>query len=180
MEIALLILLLIPYMAIHYLLTDHDTPADKDRKRFGRGLTMLHTRQYEEAYTFFNEAVKLYPKSAIAYAWRAKSQLALGNHYSAIYDLTQAISRDNTLAECYLDKGKAHLDINEPMEAFREFDKAVWYFRDENADAYRWRAVARIALGQVSHAQGDLRRAIALGDENAVLLLRRVTVSAKD
>jgi tetratricopeptide (TPR) repeat protein len=176
METAVLILLTVIYMTIHYLLTDHDTAADKDRQRFHRGLTMLRDRQLEEAYTFFNEAVKLYPKSAIAYAWRAKSQLALGNHYSAIYDLTQALSRDNTLADCYLDKGMAHLDIDEPTEAFREFDKAVWYFRDENAEAYRWRAVARMALGQVSQAQGDLRRAVALGDENAVILLRQVGV----
>jgi tetratricopeptide (TPR) repeat protein len=176
MEIALLIFLLIPYMAIHYFLTDHDTPADKDRQRFQRGLTLLCDREFEAAYTYFNEAVKLYPKSAMAYAWRGKSQLALGNQYSAIYDLTQAISRDNTLAECYLDKGIAHLEVDELTEAFREFDKAVWYFRDENADVYRWRAVARIALGQASQAQGDLRRAVTLGDEKAVVMLRQYAV----
>ncbi len=174
METILLIFLLIPYMAIHYWLTDHDTPADKDRQRFQHGLAMLRDQQVDEAYAFFNEAVKLYPKSAIAYAWRAKSQLALGNHYSAIYDLTQALSRDNTLADCYLDKGMAHMKIGEPTEAFCEFDKAVWYFRDTHADAYRWRAIARIALGHGKQAEGDLRRAIHLGDENAVLLLRKL------
>jgi tetratricopeptide (TPR) repeat protein len=173
MEIALLILLLIPYMAIHYWLTDHDTPADKDRKRFQRGLTLLRDREYEEAFTFFNETVRLYPKSAIAYALRAKCQLALGNQYSAIYDLTQAISRDNTLADCYLDKGQAHYQLTEYVDAFREFDKAVWYFRDEQPDAYRWRALCRLELGQVKQAEGDLRRAVLLGDENSFHLLKQ-------
>jgi tetratricopeptide (TPR) repeat protein len=99
--------------------------------------------------------------------------LAQENYYSAIYDLTQAINRDNTLADCYLDRGMAYYHVLQFDDAFREFDKAVWHFRDENPDAYRWRALSRVHLQQLPQAENDLNRAVMLGDENSVYLLQQ-------
>ena len=166
-------LLFVLYLTIRYYVIDHDTPADKDRKRFKKGIDLISERNFEEAHPYFDEAVRQHPKSAIAYAYRGKCQLAQENYYSAIYDLTQAISRDNTLAECYLDRGIALYGIDEFQNAFREFDKAVWYFRDEKPDAYRWRALARIQVRQLPQAESDLRRAVSLGDENSFHILRQ-------
>jgi len=171
MEVALLGLLFVIYLTIRYYLVDHDTPADKDRKRFRKGIELVRSRNYAEAHRYFTEAIRQYPKSAIAYAYRGKCQLVQENYYSAIYDLTQAINRDNTLADCYLDRGIAYYSIEQFNDAFREFDKAVWHFRDEKPDAYRWRALARIRVRQLPQAESDLRRAVALGDENSFHLL---------
>lgn len=171
MEIALLSLFFVLYLTIRYFMIDHDTPSEKDQKRFRKGIELVQNRNFPDAHRYFDEAVKQYPKSAIAYAYRAKCQLAQENYYSAIYDLTQAISRDNTLAECYLDRGIAYYNIAEFNSAFREFDKAVWHFRDEQPDAYRWRALARIQVRQLPQAEYDLRRAVSLGDENSFHIL---------
>lgn len=171
MEVALLSLLFILYLTIRYYVVDHDTPADKDRKRFRKGIEHVNNWDFEQAHRYFDEAIRQHPKSAVAYAYRGKCQLVQANYYSAIYDLTQAISRDNTLADCYLDRGIALYRIKEFQNAFREFDKAVWHFRDEQPDAYRWRALARIQVGQLSQAESDLRRAVSLGDENSFHLL---------
>lgn len=171
MEVMLLSLLFGLYLTIRYYLVDHDTSADKDRKRFRKGIDFVKNRQFEEAFHYFDDAVRQYPKSALAYAYRGKCHLAQENYYSAIYDLTQAISRDNTLADCYLDRGIAYYQTTEYPTAFREFDKAVWHFRDEKPDAYRWRAVARIQLRQLPQAENDLRRAVSMGDENSFHLL---------
>ncbi|WP_338870406.1 tetratricopeptide repeat protein [Spirosoma sp. SC4-14] len=171
MEVALLGLLFVVYLTIRYYFVDHDTPADKDRKRFRKGIELVTCRNYAEAHRYFTDAIRHYPKSAIAYAYRGKCQLVQENYYSAIYDLTQAINRDNTLADCYLDRGIAYYSIEQYNEAFREFDKAVWHFRDEQPDAYRWRALARIRVRQLPQAESDLRRAVALGDENSFHLL---------
>ncbi|TAE29007.1 MAG: hypothetical protein EAZ91_13370 [Cytophagales bacterium] len=173
MEVSLIGLLFAVYLAIKYFVTDHDTPADKDRIRFETGIEQLKNRDLEPAFTYFNEAVKQHPKSAIAYAYRGKCQLLQDNYYSAIYDLTQALSRDNTLGDCYLDRGIAYYKTHQFPEAFREFDKAVWHLRDEQPDAYRWRALARIQLRQIQQAENDLRRAVMLGDENSFQLLRQ-------
>ncbi len=171
MEIALLSLLFVLYLIIRYYVVDHDTPTDKDRNRFRKGIDLVNNRSFDEAHRYFDEAVRQHPKSALAYAYRGKCQLAQENFYSAIYDLTQAVSRDNTLADCYLDRGIAFYAIGEYANAFREFDKAVWHFRDEQPDAYRWRALARIQIRQLPQAESDLRRAVALGDENSFHLL---------
>jgi tetratricopeptide (TPR) repeat protein len=171
MEVALLCLFFVVYLTIRYYLVDHDTPSDKDLNRFRKGIEQVSNRKITEAHRYFDEAVRQYPKSAIAYAYRGKCQLIQENYYSAIYDLTQAISRDNTLAECYLDRGIAYYKIDQFNDAFREFDKAVWHFRDEQPDAYRWRALARIQVRQLPQAESDLRRAVSLGDENSFHLL---------
>ena len=173
MEIALLSLLFVVYLVFRYYLIDHETAADKDVRRFEKGIQLVKDRKIETAFDYFNDAVLKNPKSAVAYAWRGKCQLNLANHHSAIYDLTQAISIDNTLADCYLDRGIAFYSVDQFTEAFREFDKAVWHIRDERPDAYRWRAVARIQLRQISQAENDLRRAVLLGDEDAFQLLRQ-------
>jgi tetratricopeptide (TPR) repeat protein len=171
MEVVLLGVLFGIYLTIRFYVVDHDTLSDKDRKRFRRGIELVHQRQIDEAYHFFDDAVRRYPKSAIAYAYRGKCQLLQENYYSAIYDLTEAISRDNTIADCYLDRGIAYYYTNDHQLAFREFDKAVWHFHDEQPDAYRWRALARVQLRQLPQAENDLRRAVMLGDENSFHLL---------
>ena len=171
MEIALLVLLFIPYLIIKYLVTDHDTPAEKDAKRFREGVELYAQQQYEDAFRYFDEQVKKYPKSAVAYAWRGKCNLHEENYYSALYDLEQALSYDNTLAAAYLDKGQAHLAVDEYRDAFREFDKAVWFYRERNADALRLRGLARLRMKQIGQSERDLRRAVELGDENARHLL---------
>lgn len=171
MEVVGLSLLFAVYLTIRYFFVDHDTMADKDQKRLRKGIELVKGRQYEEAYQYFNDAVRQYPKSAVAYAYRGKCQLIQENYYSAIYDLTQALNLDNTLADCYLDRGMAYYHTADFQLAFREFDKAVWHIRDERPDAYRWRALARIQVRQLPQAENDLRRAVALGDENAVHLL---------
>lgn len=171
MEICLIILLFIPYLVLKYYLTDHETQADKDRTRYQEGIGYLRDNQLDEAFHFFDKAVKANPKSAVAYAYRGKCNLYEENYYSALYDLAQALSYDNTLAECYLDKGKAHMALCEYREAFLEFDKAVWFFRNEKADAYRLRGVSRLRMHQITQSERDLVRAYELGDEDSGYIL---------
>ena len=173
MEVVALGLLFMIYLTIRYFLVDHDTLAEKDQKRFEKGIELVRNRNFDEALPYFDNAVRQYPKSAIAHAYRGKCHLTEENYFSAIYDLTQAINLDNTLADCYLDRGIAYYNTNEFQQAFREFDKAVWHFRDQKPDAYRWRALARIQFRQLPQAENDLRRAVSLGDENAFNLLRQ-------
>ena len=107
MEVALLLLLFIPYLVIRYYFIDHDTPAEKDRHRFRQGIELIQDRRLDEALAYFDGVVHQHPKSAVAYACRGKCHLKQDNYYSALYDLTHSLSLDNTLADCYLDKGIA-------------------------------------------------------------------------
>lgn len=171
MEICLIILLFIPYLIIKYYLTDHDTKSEKDKVRFQDGIILINEKKTDEAFEYFDQAVKSNPKSAIAYAYRGKCNLIHENYYSALFDFSQAISFDNTIADCYLDKGKALMSLSEFKEAFLEFDKAVWFFRNENADALRLRGLARLRMQQFAQSERDFLRAMELGDEDARYIL---------
>ena len=173
MEVAFLSLLFVIYLVMRYYLIDHETAAEKDTVRFQAGIDLVKQREIGAAFEYFNTLVQQHPKSAVAFAWRGRCQLLQDNYYSAIYDLTQALNLDNTLADCYLDRGIAFYNVEQYTESFREFDKAVWHIRDERPDAYRWRAIARIQLRQLAQAENDLRRAVLLGDEDAFQILRK-------
>ncbi|GAB3276321.1 hypothetical protein GCM10027347_49990 [Larkinella harenae] len=173
MEVALLGLFFFLFLFIRYFVVDHETPAEKDRRRFLEGIQFVQQHRYDEAFRFFDEAVQQNPKSSIAFAYRAKCHLRNENIYSALFDLTCALSLDNTVAESYLDKGIALYQLNRFQEAFNEFDKAVWYFRGQQPDAMRWRALAGIQLDRYNQARADLIRAIELGDENSAYLLKQ-------
>ena len=173
MEVALLGLFFILFLFVRYFVIDHDTQVDKDRRRFAEGICLIQLHLYDEAFIYFDEAVKQYPKSSIAFAYRGKCHLRNKNPYSALFDLTYALSLDNTVADFYLDRGMALYQLNLFGEAFKEFDKAVWYFHGQQPDAIRWRALARMQLEQFGQAEKDLIRAIELGDENSAYLLKQ-------
>ena len=173
MEVALIGFFFIFYLVVRYFVIDHDTQAEKDRLRFAEGINLVQFHRYDEAFAYFNQAIKQHPKSSLAFAYRGKCHLRNENAYSALFDLTVALSLDNTIPDSYLDKGIALFQLNQFGEAFKEFDKAVWYFRGQQPDAIRWRALARMQLDQYGPAQKDLIRAIELGDENSAYLLKQ-------
>ncbi len=171
MEIFLGFLLFVPYMVLKFHLTDHETKAEKDFTRYAEGIQYFKNGETELAFAYFDNQVKANRKSAVAYAFRGRCNLRQENYYSAIYDLSEAISFDSTLAECYLDKGRAHMALVEYKEAFLEFDKAVWFFRNESADALRLRGLSRLRMQQFSQSERDLVRAAELGDEDSRFIL---------
>ncbi len=171
METVLILLLSIPFLVLKYYFDDHETSDEKDRRRFAVGVGLVQARQYDEALAYFMLMAQQFPKSATLHLLKGRCNLGLGNYYSALYDFTVSLTLDNTLAETYLFKGQAHFQLAEFPAAFQEFDKAVWHTRSGNADALRWRALARLKAGQTEQARQDLEKALALGDENAAFHL---------
>lgn len=173
METLLLVLLFIPYLVLRYHLTDHDTPSEKDKKRFSEGIQLFQSQEYSKAFDFFNDALKTHRKSAVAYAYRGKCNLKEDNLYSALYDFSEAISFDNTLPDIHLDRGITQFRLGDFENAFLSFDKAVWFSRGEEPESLRWRALARLKLHQHSQAEKDLQKAVKLGDEDAAFVLSK-------
>lgn len=135
------------------------------------GEKMLEAKQYVQARDFFAYKLNDFPKSARAYYGRAYANFHLKNYFSALYDIEESISFDNTVADAYLLKGKILYYLEEYDQAFLEFDKADWHYRNENPVALRWRGIARFQLGQRRLAIDDFNKAVALGDEDANYIL---------
>jgi tetratricopeptide (TPR) repeat protein len=144
----------------------------KNGEQLEDGVHLIHHRKYQEALSFFTEKLKHFPKSAKAHYYRSFCNLELGNLYSALYDIEQSLSFDNTVGESYVTKGKILYKLEDYDTAFLEFDKADWHFRSENPIALRWRGMARYQLGQRKSAIEDFRLAVQLGDEDSDYILR--------
>lgn len=150
------------------------TQSDRDRIRLQEGVQLLEKRLYKEAFSYFNSILQKEPRCALALASRARCYLMQGDWLHAIRDCNRAASLDHCLDSIYLDKGIALVHLGETQDAFVQFDKAVWYFNvnaTPNADAYRWRGITRLKLGDYAKAEQDFRKAINLGDENAAYFL---------
>lgn len=166
MEGFALLFILIIYLVIRIILSNDNEQISKEAKLYREGIDLIKQRRYEQAFDYFNNALKEKPKSALAYAFRGKCNLELGDFYAAIYDCTEATTYDHTVADAYLNKGIALYKLELFKEAFLEFDKAVWHFKN-NGEAFKWRALACIRLGIIEKAEKDLKRAIELGNEEA-------------
>lgn len=171
MEIAILIPFFTLYIIIRYFVEKRETAAGNDIRRFAQGIELFKARKYKEAYAFFDTALQDFPKSALAYTYRGKCSLAEGNIHSAMYNFTQALSYDNTLAECYLEKGKILLGQQQYRDAFREYDKAVWFSHGNNPEILRERGIARMKVKLYRQSSADFSRAVELGDEESCNIL---------
>jgi len=144
----------------------------RDLEKLGEGEWLLSEKKYEEAQIFFTEKLKHFPKSSKAYFLRGKTNLKLENYFSALYDIEQSISFDNTVPDYYVVKGKIFYKLEDFDKAFLQFDKADWFYRSGNAETLRWRGMSRYLMGQVENAMLDFKRAVELGDEDAEYILK--------
>lgn len=166
------------YLCLRLLFGVEDSPAEKDERKYAQGRLLLREKKYKEAYDYFSLVIKESPKSALAWSSRAKCSLCMGNIYAAIADSDRASFIDNNVPEAYLIKGQALWEMEQYQEAYLQFDKAAWYYRD-NAEAFRWRAIAHQQLGNQARALKDLKKAVHLGDEDANYILLKSSLLEK-
>jgi tetratricopeptide (TPR) repeat protein len=171
MEITLVAVPFAIYVLYWVYYGDHDTALDKDKKYFSIGINLFESRKFDEALTFFENALKSKPKSALAWLMKGKCHTALENYYSANFCFEQSIVFDNTIPETYFEKGKAHYLLDDFVQAIYEFDKAEWHFHETNTNIYRWRSMTFYQLGKQNEARKDIEKAAFLGDERANLLI---------
>ena len=144
----------------------------RDVEKLGEGEILMSEKKYSEAQIFFTDKLKSYPKSSKAFFYRGTANLYLENYFSALYDIEQSISFDNTVPDYFVLKGKILYKLEEFDKAFLEFDKADWFYRSGNAETLRWRGMSRYLIGQVDNAIVDFKRAVELGDEDANYILK--------
>jgi tetratricopeptide (TPR) repeat protein len=172
MEVFALFILFLGCLFIKAVLFKPNDPTSRDEKKYKEGIDLVNTKRYEEAFHYFNEALKVNAASGLAYAYRGKCNLYLNDLFAAIYDSTEALAYDHCIADAYLVKGTALFELEMYKEAYLEFDKAVWYAR-RNGEAYRWRALCSAKLGLTEKIHADFAKAIELGDEHANYYARK-------
>ncbi|QHT70717.1 tetratricopeptide repeat protein [Rhodocytophaga rosea] len=172
MEVFILFVILLACVLLQAFLFKHEDQTAKDAKQYAEGIRLVNNKKFKEAYTYFDQVIKARPSCALAHMYRGKCNLALDDLYAAIFDCTEAASFDDCIAESYLVKGIALFKLEMYKDAFLEFDKAVWHYRN-HGESFRWRALSRLKLGFAEKAEEDLLRAIELGDEHANYFLQQ-------
>lgn len=147
---------------------DQRTNAQKEADRLREGIDLYSSGRFAEALTYFNAELVSHPKSGVAYLYRANSYRALGDPTAALSDLDQGKSYDDTIADLHLESGKIHYEQSDYQRAFLDFDKAVFYDRDNQAAPYHWRGLARQQLHQDDLSRQDLQRAEVLSKAQPV------------
>ncbi|HAS46982.1 MAG TPA: hypothetical protein DCS93_41245 [Microscillaceae bacterium] len=154
------------YIGVRLLLGHHITDTMRESEEFKRGIELAEQERYQEAIEYFDTVLINLPKSAVAWAYKARCNFALDNLNEAIYDCDKATNADYSLSDCYLIKGQALLQLQQYKKAHDEFGRAVWFFKDK-AVPYRWKGLANYHLGKLEEAKVDFEKAVRLGDEDA-------------
>ena len=145
---------------------DLRTKSDKELDQLQIGVKLYNTGQIDSAFQYFNQAIQEHPQWSVAYLYRARCQVKLGNTEAALADLKTGESYDNTVADIYTEIGRILYDQQNYEAAFAEFDKAVFHSQGRDSMAYYWRGRTREKLNQPQEAQHDLDQAIALEDQH--------------
>jgi len=121
---------------------------------------------YERAIADLNEAIRLDPKSAVAYNNRGSAYAFQGDIDRAIADFSEAIRLDPKFAAAYNNRGFAYLNQGRTDRAIADFDEAI-RLDSKFADAYSNRGKLYQMQGNNDRAIADLSEAIRLDPKSA-------------
>ncbi len=143
-----------------------------------RGIAWHHFQKHAEALADLDQAIKLDPKNADAYAWRAAVYLDAkrydtdqGKYDRAIADYGEAIRLDPK-GEYYHDRGRLYRDKGDYDHAISDYSEAI-KLDPKNIENWTDRAAAWELKGDPDHAIPDYDEAIKLNPKDASLHSRR-------
>jgi len=160
-----------------------DYPTEINRARVGRlvGMAIDHSvaEAWDDAITDLSEALRLDPKSEIAYSERARAHSAKKEYDQAIADYTEAIRLDPKNAETYANRGPLFYYLKgESDKAIADFTEAI-RLDPKNATTYHNRGWVYDAKGESDKAIADYTEAIRLDPELAAAYANRGSVYDK-
>ncbi len=115
---------------------------------------------------YYSEAIRLNPKSSVAYYNRGWAHDELDDYTAAIKDYDEAIRLKPDDAGTYYNRGIAYRKLGEYTAAIKDYDEAI-RFKPDYTEAYNNRGIAYRNLGEFTAAIEDYDEAIRLKPEYA-------------
>ena len=134
---------------------------------FSRGLHQLAHRKLKAALDSFNEAIRLDPEDAYAYALRGNVRSKLGDFDGAVADLGHAIRLEPDEDYYHSLRGYIYFNKNDLPAAIVDFCELV-RLAPNDARSYLQRGATYAALGDLEQALSDYNQAILLDPESVV------------
>jgi tetratricopeptide (TPR) repeat protein len=158
--------------------------AEDDRKRaeaeararysalVSKGNTDSKAGDYDRAIADFNEAIRLDPKSSLAFRNRGDTYTNIGAHDRAIADYNEAIRLDPNDALALSARGVAYANKGDYDRAIADFNRAI-RLDPKSAHAFRNRGVVYATKGDNDRAIADFNQAIRLDPKSGLALRAR-------
>ena len=137
-----------------------------------QGNTDSNAGDYDRAIADFNEAIRLDPKSSLAFINRGDTYTNKGDHDRAIADYNEAIRLDANNALALSARGVAYANKGDNDRAIADFNRAI-RLDPKSAHAFRNRGVVYATKGDNDRAIADFNRAIRLDPKSALALSAR-------
>jgi tetratricopeptide (TPR) repeat protein len=137
-----------------------------------RGNTDSNAGAYDRAIAAYNEAIRLDPKSALAFRSRGDAYASKGDNNRAIADFTEAIRLDPKSALAFSYRGVGYANKGDYDRAIADFNMAI-QLDPRSTHAFRNRGVVYAHKGDDNRAIADLNEAIRLDPKNALAFRNR-------
>jgi tetratricopeptide (TPR) repeat protein len=140
-----------------------------------RGVAKYYLEEYGQALDDFNKALKINPEDYNTYGRRGWSKYHLNDLPGAISDFTKALEGVKDKGQYFNVRGESEYRLQDYHKAMADFTRVIrfWYKdRDERSNAFYWRGLTEIDLGEKENGCLDLNKAVKLGNEKAVALIK--------
>jgi tetratricopeptide (TPR) repeat protein len=137
------------------------TPQQQFNVLMRRGNGYWQNKQFEQALSDFDAAVRLNPKSSVALANRAAAFQETRQYDRAIADATESLKLDDRNARTYWVRGAAMVGLNDFDRGIADFTRSI-NLDPKFAPAYSWRAIAWKAKGDDDRALYDADQVVKL------------------
>src|SRR5215813_1639235 len=143
-----------------------------------QGHTDINNGDYDKAIAAFSDAMRLDPKSALAFTNRGVAYERKGDMDRAIADFSEAIRLDPNYALASSDRGIAYARKGDNDRAIADFNEAI-RLDPKNVLAFTNRGIAYGKKGDTDRAIADYNEAIRLDPKNALAFANRGTAYGK-
>lgn len=126
-----------------------------------RGIAKKELGDHPSALLDFDTAIKLDARAGIYYYLRGQVKATLKQYETAISDFDTALKlmRSKQFAIGYCERGLSKYHLSKYESAISDFDMEIRQITN-HAEAYYYRALAKIELTQIDEAEQDLRTAL--------------------
>jgi tetratricopeptide (TPR) repeat protein len=145
--------------------------AQTAQTRLDNGKRMFDQENYDGAIQELNEAIRVDPNMAEAYAYRARAYVGDDND-RALSDANKAIQLNPRLAMGYFARGRAYSAKNDNDRAIADYTEAI-RLDPNNAMAYTNRGIKYRDKGDTDRAIEDYNQAIRLNPNEAIIYSNR-------
>jgi tetratricopeptide (TPR) repeat protein len=136
-------------------------PTEKSIAYRNRGSARADAGAQQDALTDYDQAIRLRPDDAAAYAGRAPVRLVLRDLDGAVADYSEALRLAPGTASLHVGRGHAHFVRGDTTAAVADFTEAI-KLAPNSASTYNHRGLAYRRSGDLAHALEDYSAAIAI------------------